>query len=141
MLALEKHFKQTSKSTDWLPRLDGAWQLVFSAPNKTVPAWSYVPVNEDAMFDAGARTISLASDLGPFHFDFTGDFAWDAQTQVMEFGFTRLLLDAFGRRLLERPISIKRKTYSYFLLEEGADAIIACARSSAGSLTLMKRRR
>lgn len=29
----------------------------------------------------------------------------------MEFGFTRLLLDAFGRRLLERPIDIKRKTY------------------------------
>ena len=31
--------------------------------------------------------------------------------QVMEFGFTRLLLDAFGRRILERPINIKRKTY------------------------------
>ena len=29
----------------------------------------------------------------------------------MEFGFTRILLDAFGRRLLERPINIKRKTY------------------------------
>lgn len=67
---------------DWLPRLDGAWQLVFSAPNKTVPAWSYIPVNEDAVFDAGARTISLASDLGPLHFDFCGDFAWDARTQV-----------------------------------------------------------
>ena len=67
---------------DWLPRLDGAWQLVFSAPNKTVPAWSYIPVNEDAVFDAGARTISLASDLGPLHFDFCGDFAWDPRTQV-----------------------------------------------------------
>ena len=67
---------------DWLPRLDGAWQLVFSAPNKTVPAWSYIPVNEDAVFNAGARTISLASDLGPLHFDFCGDFAWDSRTQA-----------------------------------------------------------
>ena len=39
-------------------------------------------MNEDAVFDAGARTISLASDLGPIHFDFCGDFAWDARTQV-----------------------------------------------------------
>lgn len=67
---------------DWLLRLEGAWQLVFSAPNKAVPAWSYIPVNEDAVFDAGASTISLASDLGPLHFDFCGDFAWDARTQV-----------------------------------------------------------
>ena len=69
---------------DWLPRLDGAWQLVFSVPNRTVPAWSYIPVNEDAVFDARTRTISLASDLGPLHFDFCGDFAWDARTQVRQ---------------------------------------------------------
>lgn len=68
---------------DWLPQLDGAWQLVFSAPNKAIPAWSYIPVNEDAVFDAKCGITSLASDLGPFHFDFIGDFSWDEACQVL----------------------------------------------------------
>lgn len=71
---------------DWLPQLDGAWQLVFSAPNKAIPAWSYIPVNEDAVFDAKRGTTSLASDLGPFHFDFIGDFSWDEACQVLTLG-------------------------------------------------------
>jgi len=47
-----------------------------------VPAWSYIPVDEYAVFDAAPGATSLASDLGPLRFDFIGDFTWDARTQV-----------------------------------------------------------
>jgi len=33
--------------------------------------------------------------------------------QVMEFGYTKLHVDAFGRRILQRPVSFKRKTYRW----------------------------
>lgn len=81
-LALQAAPLSCAGAADWLPQLDGAWQLVFSAPKKTIPAWSYIPVNEDAVFNAASGSTSLASDLGPLHFDFIGDFSWDAQTQV-----------------------------------------------------------
>lgn len=40
-------------------------------------------MNEDAVFDAKRGITSLASDLGPFHFYFIGDFSWDEACQVL----------------------------------------------------------
>jgi len=45
-----------------------------------------------------------------------------------------LQVDLFGRQIWEKEVGFKPKTYSFFCTTDG----IACARSSAGTLMLMK---
>ena len=45
-----------------------------------------------------------------------------------------LQVDFLGRQIWQKEVGFKEKTYSFFW----ATAVIACARSSAGTLTLMK---
>lgn len=44
-------------------------------------------------------------------------------------------MDLFGRTVWTRAVGFKEKTYSYFWQRDE----VVCARSSGGSLTLMKR--
>ena len=43
-------------------------------------------------------------------------------------------VDFLGRQIWQKEVGFKRKTYSFFW----ASGAIACARSSAGTLTLLK---
>ena len=43
-------------------------------------------------------------------------------------------VDLLGRRIWQKEVSFSQKTYSFFW----ASSAIACARSSAGTLTLLK---
>lgn len=44
-------------------------------------------------------------------------------------------VDLFGRSVWRKDVAFKPKTYSYFWLRDD----VACARSSGGTLTLMRR--
>ena len=61
--------------------------------------------------------------------------AWAIVKRMQRFDlFIALQVDLFGRQIWEREVGFKSKTYSFFYATDG----IACARSSAGTLTLMK---
>ena len=49
-------------------------------------------------------------------------------------GMGALQVDFLGRQVWQKEVGFKPKTYSFFW----ASSAIACARSSAGTLTLMK---
>lgn len=53
----------------------------------------------------------------------------------MQFKFTKLVITAFGRTLVERPVSLTEKQYTYYWLQGD----LACARSSGGGVVLLRK--
>jgi len=81
---------------DLLPRLQGAWRLVFSGPSK-LKFLSYIPVDEDFVVDLNDSSLKLESDLGPMRAKFAGSFQWRAADNKMDFSFTRAEVSAARR--------------------------------------------
>lgn len=106
---------------------------IFASTNGTTLFW-YIPVRELKDIDTKANTCNLVSYLGPVTTSFNGAYS-ALSGQEMQFSFTRLILSAFGRDLLDRPISFSDKQYTYFWMQGD----LACARSSGGGIVLMKR--
>ena len=55
--------------------------------------------------------------------------------QKMQFKFTKLVIAAFSRTLVERPVSLTEKQYTYYWMQGN----LACARSSGGGVVLLRR--
>ncbi|KAI3426136.1 hypothetical protein D9Q98_008515 [Chlorella vulgaris] len=119
--------------------LTGKWRLVFSSPSP-IKQWQYIPIPEFAEIDADAGTISLVSILGPvLSNSFKGSCTFDQDPAsgrfVMNFSFSSAEARWFGRWNTKSEVGLKRKSYTFFLL----DGDLAAANSSGGPKTLMSR--
>ena len=107
---------------------------VFASSSGTTLFW-YIPVKEYKDIDTKNKTCDLVTHLGPIMTSFSG--AYSALTgQEMQFRFTKLVITAFGRTLLERSVQFTEKQYNYYWLHGD----LACARSSGGGVVLLSRK-
>ncbi|KAL3155608.1 hypothetical protein ABBQ38_010862 [Trebouxia sp. C0009 RCD-2024] len=120
-------------NTDNLAKLHGRWRMVFASTTGATLFW-YLPVKEYKHIDTKTKTCDLVTYLGPFKTSFSGAYSASSD-QEMRFQFTTLVISAFGRTLLECPISLAEKQYTYYWLQEN----LACARSSGGGIVLLNR--
>lgn len=111
---------------------------MFAVP-APIPAWSYIPVKEDAIIDVTKETIVLRSYLGPATFTFSGaaSFISSPENNVydMNFAFDGIEIAIFGKAWKSQR-EPKQKTYSFFLAEPQLAAVNSRA---TGGKTLMLR--
>ena len=106
---------------------------VFASTSGSTLLW-YIPVQEFKDIDVSEKLCKLVSYLGPVTTSFNGSYT-PVSKQDMQFQFTQLVITAFGRTLVDRPISYGQKVYTYYWLQDN----LALARSSGGGVVLLKR--
>ena len=106
---------------------------VFASTNGSTLFW-YIPIREFKDIDVASKSVSLVSYLGPVITSFKGSYT-TLGTQDMQFTFTSIVITAFGRTILKRPIRFAEKEYTYYWLHDN----LACARSSGGGIVLLSR--
>ena len=111
----------------------GMAMQVFASTSSSTLFW-YIPVQEFKDIDSTNKTLSLVSYLGPVTTSFAGSYT-ALNKQDMQFKFSTLVVTAFGRTVINRPVSFSEKVYTYFWVEGD----LACARSSGGGVVLLRR--
>jgi len=106
---------------------------VFASTSGSTLFW-YIPVKEFKDINVKNRTLSLVSLLGPVTTSFDGSYN-TLSKQDMQFSFSALVITAFGRTVVKKPVSFAEKVYTYYWLHKG----LACARSSGGGIVLLRR--
>ena len=106
---------------------------VFASTSGSTLFW-YIPVQEFKDISVPAQTCNLVSYLGPVTTSFNGSYT-PISKQGMQFQFTSLIITAFGRKVIDRPISYAKKSYTYFWVQDS----LALARSSGGGIVLLKK--
>ncbi|KAG2453345.1 hypothetical protein HYH02_001569 [Chlamydomonas schloesseri] len=115
------------------PSIAGRWRLVFGTATKFRP-FQYIPVKEDFVLDAGAKTVALESSIGPFEFFIRGVMnAWKPESGELDFQFNKVDINLFGEKKWEVTPKTKPKTYTFFYVADD----LALARSSAGGVALL----
>ena len=106
---------------------------VFASTSGTTLFW-YIPVKEYKDIDTTDKTCNLVTYLGPLMTSFSGAYSMLSR-QKMQFKFSKLVIAAFGRTVVECPVSFTEKQYTYYWLQGD----LACARSSGGGVVLFAR--
>ncbi|KAG2489911.1 hypothetical protein HYH03_011548 [Edaphochlamys debaryana] len=133
LLALEQMV--AGESTGPVPDVAGTWRLVFGTATKFRP-FQWIPVKEDFIINDQTKDLSLESALGPLDFFIRGRMnAWRPESGELEFQFNKVDIHFRGEKVYEVNPKTKPKTYTFFHV--GPE--LACARSSAGGLALMRK--